>query len=325
MSLRVVYFGNSESVFSERHFRALQDASCEIVAVVDVPPARRVSTNTQQPGNEVDFATWARAKGLPAFEPEHPNRADFVETLRRLRPDLFITVGYMSRLRAELLSVPALACPGRPEFGLVANFHASLLPAYRGKHPLFWALRAGERWSGLTVHAMDEDLDSGDILYQVRIRVRRDDSVAALYDRIMDRSTGLIGRLVADAVQGSLAVSPQGEAGASYFSSVGESDFRLDWARDAGELCRWIRTSPGACFADVNGERVYFLDAEALPSPAATAPGVVVKLGRSAATVATGQGTLRFRRVRRKDTSPTSMADWCRGRGLTCGASLSGT
>ena len=53
---------------------------------------------------------------------------------------------------------------------VAANFHASLLPAYRGKHPLFWALRHGELWTGLTVHVMAPGFDTGEILYQIRVR-----------------------------------------------------------------------------------------------------------------------------------------------------------
>ncbi len=73
-----------------------------------------------------------------------------------LCPDMFVAVGYTDLLRAPLLAVPRI---------LAANFHASLLPAYRGRHPVFWALRHGERWAGLTVHVMDEGFDTGDVLY----------------------------------------------------------------------------------------------------------------------------------------------------------------
>ena len=158
------------------------------------------------------------------MEPSSPNLPEFVDAMRRLSPDLLIAAGYSQVLGEQILSIPRL---------LPVNFHASLLPAYRGKHPVFWALRNGERWAGLTVHVMDAGLDTGDILYQVRVRTRAQDSVATLYDRIMDRSVNLVGLLVKDAEEGTLGPRPQPEVGASYYSSVDEDDFRLDWTRDA--------------------------------------------------------------------------------------------
>jgi methionyl-tRNA formyltransferase len=279
--LRVVFFGNSEGMFSNRHLVALRDVKCELAAVVDVPPAQRTTTNSRTASGQ-GFTATARAHGIPILEPARPNSPEFVEMMRALRPDLFLAVGYLNRLGQDLLSVPRL---------LAANFHASLLPAYRGLHPVFRTLRAGERWAGLTAHVLDAGLDTGDVLYQVRLRTRRDDSVDSLYDRIMNRSVGLVGRLIADAEAGRLLRRPQGTEGASYFSSVSEEDFRLDWRRDAEQLRRWICTTPARCFSEVAGERVNFAEAE-LAEGVRAAPGTLVKIGRTRCTVAAGSGAL---------------------------------
>jgi len=207
--MRVVFFGNSEGAFSNRHFAALLTLPCEIVAVVDVPPARRTSTNTSVAAT--NFIKMARARGIPVHEPGSPNTPDFIAVVRRLEPDIFLAVGYTNLLKAELLAIPRL---------LAANFHASLLPAYRGKHPLYWALQNGERWVGLTVHVMDQGLDTGDILYQVREAVLPGDTVADLYERIMVQSEPLIGRLLAEAETGTLTRRPQGTEGASYYGAI---------------------------------------------------------------------------------------------------------
>jgi methionyl-tRNA formyltransferase len=207
--MKVVFFGNSEGAFSNRHFEALSAAPCDIVAVVDVPPAMRTSTNTAVAAT--DFIALARAHGIAVFEPSSPNTPDFSAAMRRLQPDIFLAVGYTNLLKAELLGIPRL---------LAANFHASLLPAYRGKHPLYWALQNGEKWVGLTVHAMDQGLDMGDILYQVREAVLPGDTVADLYERIMVQSVPLVGRLLADAENGILTCRPQGTAGASYYGAI---------------------------------------------------------------------------------------------------------
>jgi methionyl-tRNA formyltransferase len=305
--LRVVFFGNSEGAFSNRHFAALKEVPCKLAAVVDVPPSRRLSTNAFAPDGE-SFVEYAGRRGIPAFEPDQPNSPEFVAKMRDLRPDLVLAVGYLNRLREELLSAPRL---------LAANFHASLLPAYRGLHPVFQTLRGGERWGGLTVHFVDAGLDTGDILYQVRVRIRRNDSVGSLYDRITDRSVGLVERLITDAEANRLPRRPQPTGGESYFSTVTDEDYRLDWGRPAEELRRWICATPGRCFCDVDGQRVYFAEAE-LARGMSAAPGTLVRIGRTRCIVAAGGGALNVCRIRyRAQDFPA--AEWCREHGLKAG------
>ena len=312
MALRVVFFGNSQSVFSNRHFQALADVPCELAAVVDVPPSRRTSTNP-----EVDafpsFVKTARQRNVPVLEPSSPNLTEFVAAMGRLAPDLLIAVGYSQVLGGQILAIPRL---------LPANFHASLLPAYRGKHPVFWALRNGERWAGLTVHVMDAGLDTGDIVYRVRVRTRAQDSVATLYDRIMDRSVNLVGLLVKDAEEGTLGPRPQPKDGASYYSSVDEDDFRLDWTRDAELLRRWIHTTPGRCFCDIRGSRLFFLDAQVVGRPSDELPGTLIRLEESFCDVATGKDALRVRSVRTNSGEIGSLHGLCRELGLEVGDSM---
>jgi methionyl-tRNA formyltransferase len=313
--LRTVFFGNSESVFSNRHFAALAASSCQVAAVVDVPPAGRTTTNTRPQTSDPSFVDAARDRDIAVYEPSNPNQPEFVATIRSLQPDLFLAVGYTRLLKDDLLAVPEV---------LAANFHASLLPAYRGKHPLFWALRHGERWAGLTVHVMAPGFDTGDILYQVRLRTRRRDSVGSLYDRIMERSVRLVPRLVADAAARTLHRQPQGEVGASYFSSVAPDDFRLDWTQPAALLSRWVCASPSQCYFDFAGQRIHVLNAEPESGPAVLPAGAIASIGRICCTVATGQGHLRVQRIRAQDRAAQPAAAWCRDVRLRPGVLLTG-
>lgn len=316
MALRVVFLGNSQGVFSNRFFQAFVEAPCQIVGVVDVPPAGRTSTNTRVLDGAADFVEVAHQRAVPAFEPSNPNVPEFVGLMRELEPDLLAAVGYLCRLKDPVLSVPRLA---------PVNFHASLLPAYRGKHPVFWALRNGERWSGLTIHVMDSGLDTGDILYQVKVRTRKGDTVSSLYDRIMDHSVRLVPRLVQDAEHGRLNPRPQPESGASYYSSVDIEDFRLDWSWPAEQLRRLIQTSPGQCFCDVARQRLFFMDAEVVADEDDVSPGVLVQLGRTGGTVKAGQYAVRLRRVKVGQTAEQLMPQVCGELGLRVGDCLAGS
>ena len=309
-SLRVVFFGNSQSLFSNRFFSPLLDAPCNLVGVVDVPPAKRQSTNPWTATGLPSFVDAARARGTPVFEPSNPNTPDFAGSLAALVPDLFLAAGYMFLLKPQLLSIPRI---------VAINFHASLLPAYRGKHPVFWALRNGERQAGLTAHVMDPRFDTGDILYQVRVRTHKRDTVSTLYDRIIEKSVSLVPRLITDAAQGTLRPIPQPEAGASYFSSVGDENFHLDWTRSAESLQCWIQISPGECWRMVGGKRVYFMDAEVIRYQDAATPGQLIQLGRYTSTLATGEDALVVHWVQPEGEGKRPLSQLCAELGLKVG------
>jgi methionyl-tRNA formyltransferase len=312
----MLFFGNSESQFSSRHFEAFAAAPCRIAGVVDVPPARRTSTNKPIAEGAPSFVDAARGRGLPVFEPVSPNTPDFVAAVRALAPDLLVAVGYTNLLKAELLAVPRL---------LAVNFHASLLPAYRGKHPVFWALRNGEKYAGLTVHVMDAHLDTGDILYQVKTSTRRTDTVTSLYERIIERSLPLAPRLVSDAAAGVLKPRPQPTEGGSYYSAVTEEDFHLDWNWPAEKLRRCIQVTPGRCYANFAGERLYFFDAQVKPNSDQQAPGTLLHIGQTCCIVAAGSDALRVRRVSKVgggENPNFTMRQICREMGLTVGQSI---
>ena len=305
--MKVLFLGNSQSVRSNCYFRSLAETPCELVGVVDAPPSKRRSTN---PGRN-DFPSFVEAEhrnGVSVFAPLSPNTPEFVNAMGGLSPDLFIAVGYTNILGEEILSVPR---------AWAVNFHASLLPAYRGKHPVFWTLRHGERWAGLTVHVMDPGIDTGDIIYQVKVRTRADDSVETLYDRIMSRSVNLMERLIAGAEKGKLRRTPQSDSGASYYSSAHEDDFNIDWSRNAGQLRRWIQTTPGQCFCQTNtAKRVWLVDAEVARWSGDDPPGTILKTGRTTCTVAAGKGALRLRRGRLQGGEEKPMAQVVRELGL---------
>lgn len=309
----VVFFGNSHSVFSNRHFLSLVESACTVVGAVDAPAARRGSTHPAGPGDPAPFTDVARSRAVRLSRPRDPNGSAFVDTMASLSPDLFVAVGYPCILKAPLLSVPRIVS---------ANFHASLLPAYRGKHPVFWALRHGEPWAGLTVHVMDPKLDAGDILYQVKVRTRLRDSVASLYGRIMDRSVTLVPQLVRDAGAGTLCRRRQGRQGASYYSGTRDGDFRLDWRQPAETLRRWIAATPGRCFLESRGQRVFVLDADAQAGRVRAPAGTVVRIGRTTCTVATGRGLLRLRRATGRAGAAHAAARICAALGVQAGDRL---
>lgn len=312
MPIRIAYFGNSASKFSARYFTAVLEATCDLAAVVDVPFSRRGTTNPL-PEARPDFVHTAREKGAATFEPDSPNDPRFVKMLCQLSPDLIIAAGYSLIFKEDILALPNQ---------LAVNFHASLLPKYRGKHPVFWTLRGNERWAGLTVHAIDPGIDSGDILYQVKVGTRRDDTVASLYGRIMDRSVDLVGQLIADTEAGTIPRRAQPIGAGSYFSSITDEDYHLSWDWPAEKIRRHVTITPGKCYIEFNGQRLYFYDSEIELVDNPQAAGTLLRIGRTRVVVAARQGSISSSRVRAAGHDTESFAGFCRRMGLSLGERL---
>jgi methionyl-tRNA formyltransferase len=161
--------------------------------------------------------------------------------------------------------------------------------------------------------------------------------------------------LVADARRGRLPREVQPTEGGSYFSAAKESDFRIDWSRDAETLRRWITITPGKCFATVRGERVYLLDAKLaagrrreksenrvsnsrstgiLPvaekhgrdaRAAGGPPGTLLRIASAGCTIAAGQGAVRLERIRLPSGEELPLMDFCRQIGAARGECLATT
>ncbi len=236
MALRVVYFGNSQSVFSNRHFQALVDTPCELVAVVDVPPSWRTSTNPAA-GAFSSFVQVARQRGVQVLEPSSPNLPEFVEAMRRLSPDLLLAVGYSQVLRrADPVSPP-------PPARQLSRLTASRVPGQASRILGAAQWRAlgrpdGPRYgcrSGLPV------ISSTRCGCEPGRRIRWPRCMTGSWIKAWNW-LGCWSRMPR---KGHWQLRPQPEDGASYYSSVDEDDFRLDWTRDAEELRRWIQITPG--------------------------------------------------------------------------------
>ena len=128
----------------------------------------------------------ARRNKIPVFSFKSVNEKSAVDLLKRIKPDIVLT------------QVPEIIKPHvlkTAKIGFV-NKHASLLPKYRGKHPIFWALLNGEKMVGYTLHLMDENIDTGIVLIQRAIKVAKSDTVSSLYEEIFLKAGQDLSRLV---------------------------------------------------------------------------------------------------------------------------------
>ncbi len=148
------------------------------------------------------------ASRLRILQCTNPNSAEFVTQVRSLGVDLIVVAAFSRILRAELIGVPRLGC---------VNVHPSLLPRYRGPNPFYWVLANQDAKTGVTVHRIDEGIDSGPILLQREFDILQGDTEHTL----QTRSAGLAAKLVVEAVallaSGTAQWIPQDNSAASYY------------------------------------------------------------------------------------------------------------
>lgn len=307
MALRVVFLGTPEIAVPT--LRALAVAGHEVPCVYTQPlrPAGRGHREQSSP-----VARSAADLGVPVRTPASLKPKEVQEEFARLNADVGVVVAYGQILPSAILRAPRLGC---------VNLHASLLPRWRGAAPIVHAVLAGDRRHGFSVMQMDENLDTGPVLYEEEVDSGPRPTAGMLNDAIADRGAAAMVRVLDDLADGILRPKPQPTDGATYAHKITPEDGRLDWTRTSAELDRTVRAlspRPGAWF-ESGGERVRVLAAE--PAAGSGEPGTVLD---HALTVACGDGALRILKVQRAGKRPMLAAEWLRGFAMPKGTQLGG-
>jgi folate-dependent phosphoribosylglycinamide formyltransferase PurN len=170
-----------------------------------------------------------RARGVPARSVRSVNGEGAAAFLRRAAPDVIVSVSTPERILPEVLGLARVA---------PVNVHWALLPAYGGIAPYVWVLRNGERETGVTVHVMNERLDTGPILRQRPVEIAPDDTALSLQLRLASIAAEEV-RAAIRVLPGSLATAKeQPSGGRSYYTWPRRSDIRA-LRRRGRRLARW--------------------------------------------------------------------------------------
>ena len=239
--------GQSEAVASAVVF-AYHDIGVRCLAAllelgVDV---RLVVTHLDDVSELVWFgsvAEIAKRNGIPVITPENVNGDAVFEQVCRCKPDFIFSFYYR-----QLLGQPLLEIPARGAF----NLHGSLLPKYRGRVPVNWAIIHGEKESGVSLHRMVVKPDAGELLAQRAVPILRNDTAFDVFQKLKCAAESLLLETVPEMIAGRIAGKPLDLAKGSYFSGRKPQDGRIDWRLPAKDLHNLIRAVappyPGAFF-----------------------------------------------------------------------------
>ena len=190
----------------------------------------------------------AGCAGIPVITPQDPNSAEVIEQIRQCRPDIMFSFYYRHMLDQELLDIASVGC---------FNMHGSLLPKYRGRVPVNWALLHGESESGVSLHRMEVKPDAGHLLDQQVVQILPNDTAHDVFLKLVCSAEIVMQRALPGLLAGNFEERPMDLDSGTYFGGRKPEDGAVDWSRSAWEIHNLIRAVappyPGA-FTQVQGE-----------------------------------------------------------------------
>ena len=253
---------------------------------VEVP---LVVTHADDPGEQLWFesvARHARWHRIEVITPDDPNAPAVRARVQAARPEFLFSFYYRHMLGAELLAAPARGA---------YNMHGSLLPKYRGRVPVNWAVLNGERETGATLHEMTVKPDAGGIIDAQAVPILPDDTAVEVFRKVCVAAEITLQRALPALLAGSAAPRPQNQAEASYFGRRTAADGAIDWRLGALAVHNLVRAVappyPGA-FATAGGLPLRVL--RSLPEPGAGAAQPVLRWADGEVRALCHDGVLRL-------------------------------
>jgi methionyl-tRNA formyltransferase len=207
-----------------------------------------------------------------------------------MKPDVIFSFYYRNMIPREILAVPKIGA---------FNLHGSLLPKFRGRCPVNWVLIEGEKTTGITLHAMVEKPDAGDIVAQRAIDISFDDNARSLFMKMAKEARTLMKEVLPLIQNGSFQRTPQASLGSSsYFGGRKPEDGLIAWNKDAVSIYNLTRATthpyPGA-FSYLDGKKFFVWQAYPEEGVSNNTPGAI--LSTNPLTVGAGRGTVKLLRV----------------------------
>jgi methionyl-tRNA formyltransferase len=233
-----------------------------------------VGTHADEPAETAWFpsvAELAKSKGIEATRIDDPAEPALLSKLGAASPELILSFYFRHILPAEVLALPRLGA---------FNMHGSLLPKYRGRAPVNWAVLNGETETGATLHVMTGKADTGDIVDQEPVEIGTDDSALEVQRRVTRAAVEILKRRIEELKAGTAPRRPQDESRASRFGRRRPEDGQIDWSQTAQRVHDLVRAVthpyPGA-FTNLLGGGKTFIWKTRLPNLGAhdTFPGQV--------------------------------------------------
>jgi methionyl-tRNA formyltransferase len=209
-----------------------------------------VVTHQDDPNENVWFGSVAKLcadQDIPYLTPSANELLDLAPKLEALAPDYIFSFYYRYMIPAQILACAKIAA---------LNMHGSLLPKYRGRAPVNWAILHGETQTGATLHIMEAKPDAGDIVGQSAVSIGPDETATDIFAKVSDAAVNVIKEILPSLTQGKVPRKPNDLEKGSYFGGRKPSDGQIHWNQNATQVHNLVRAVappyPGA-FTDHQG------------------------------------------------------------------------
>jgi methionyl-tRNA formyltransferase len=216
---------------------------------VEVPLVVTVPDDPHERQWYANVAATAQDYRLTVIAPAEANSLELERTLSEIRPDFIFSFYYRALLGAPLLRAARLGA---------LNMHGSLLPKFRGRAPVNWAILKGEHETGATLHYMLERADAGDIVDQLAVPILEDDEAREVFAKVTVAAETILARSLPALIEGRAPRRPQPLEPQQYFGRRRPEDGRIDWrwpARQIHDLVRAVAPPFPGAFAQVGAQR----------------------------------------------------------------------
>jgi methionyl-tRNA formyltransferase len=236
------------------------------------------------------LAEWAKKLEVDFLPFRNINSPDSLSVLQRFGADVFVSMSFDQILKRPILQVP--------KQGFI-NCHAGALPFYRGRNVLNWALINDAKEFGVTVHYVDEGIDTGDIIHQRTAPIGDSDTYATLLEKAEVLCADVLHQALTELAAGAAHRRPQADIHpvGFYCGRRRPGDEWVDWNWPSRRIFNFVRaiTSPGPCARTVLEGRELQIRRAALISGALDyvgTPGEIVGVNDAGIVVKTGDSTI---------------------------------
>jgi len=239
---RIVFMGTPD--FAMHVLKGLIQNKFNVVAVITAPdrPAGRGQNIKQSP-----VKTYSINEKLKLFQPKNLKDPVFIKDLKNLNIDLQIVVAF--RMLPKIVwEIPLMG---------TINLHASLLPQYRGAAPINWAIINGETETGVTTFFIDEKIDTGDIIMQLKTKILIDDTAGTLHNKLMSSGLKLVIKTILKINENNIRIVQNENNKLNKAPKLNKENCKIDWRKNPKQIIDFIRglnPLPGAWTVIKNGD-----------------------------------------------------------------------
>lgn len=225
--MRVIFAGGKNVGCGCLDYLIDEAESTEVIAVIVDHESETVQDKWYRSATEI-----ASKKNIPVLAPKNINSSKNEKIISELSPDMLVVVYYDKILKPNIISIPNRGC---------INLHMALAEEYRGCFPTTWVLLNDEKHTGVTLHYIDESIDTGDIIDQSMFRIQNGDTGKTLYNKCTEAGIELFKKTWPKILDGTASRRPQKTTGKTRYYRREFPSIEVDFNKNGREIYNHIR------------------------------------------------------------------------------------